>query len=592
MFSIMKMRILLPLLLPAFAAFNAQASTITYMSDGQVYATVEQEDGEFYNVPTEAPYFQDFWMCTFAGWSTTENGTPQFINENSKVSGDVTLYARFALGSFQKGYHYELMGPADELTPNTEFVICAHDDNRTIVLNRYVGYTNNSVQRGFSGAAFGVADEIVDEFRTDYYDHLFWFKYDGEGGLTSYDYVMCHDFGQRADHHYLGFASGAKDRWGDLYGYKSFKFTRQANGSYAIQESRNNRYLTFFPDKYIPAGAQDMGVYFAFADDPYYLHLYKKITEISTDATFVSKSDHYNISFNIVDNPGAYIMIDGKENNYAVGDEKSGYKCMKGLPGTFTYEFYGEPSGNLVASWTTSDGKYTDYKGRSITLTPDQDVTVTVKFVEVEKSVIIGGEVYPIGAEPIELYKGQVVINGDNVVLNDASFAGDLDLTFSGANIVVNGDCTIGGIVSDGDCNVTGSGTLNITGPKGLVGKGSGTLYIDSSVTINIIPDGGGKKAPALRGKGDGDYYPPYAITGFENVEISNDYFLVEPCKGYYDAKAQTFMTAEGYPAESLRIIARRSLDVNGDGVLSVQDLNVFIEALLSEGTGKDPEKK
>lgn len=590
----MKNRLLLLLFMAVATTMSAQNATITYVSDGQVYATIDQEVGEYYNVPAEDPYFNDFLMCVFAGWSTTEDGTPQFINENSKVSGDVTLYARFAMGSFQKGYRYELLGTADELTLNTEFAICAHHDNRTIAVNRYAAWHSNAVPRDYSGAAFGVADEIVDEFRTDYYDHLFWFKYDGEGGLTSNDYVMCHDFGQRTDHHYLGYATYGNDSWGDLYGYKSFNFTRQSDGSYAIQDSRYGRYLTFFPDKYVPTGAEDMGIYFAFADEPYYLHLYKKITEISTDgATFVATSDHYDITFNIVDDPGVDIYVDGKEGNYAVGDMKSGFKCMKGQSGTFSYSFWGDTEANLVASWTTSDGKYTNYKGRSITLSPDQDITVTVEFVEVEKSVVINGEVYPIGGEPIELFKGQVVIDGDNVVLNDAYLEGPLDLTFGGATLVVNGDCTVsGGIVAEGELTIAGSGVLNVSGPKGIVSKSGGMLSIYSAVDINIIPDEGIKKAPAKRGKGDEDFYPPFAIAGFDDVHISNDYFLVAPCRGYYDAKSQVFMTAEGSPAQALRTIARRTLDVNGDGTLSILDINILVEALLSEDTGKDPEKK
>ena len=51
-------------------------------------------------------------------------------------------------------------------------------------------------------------------------------------------------------------------------------------------------------------------------------------------------------------------------------------------------------------------------------------------------------------------------------------------------------------------------------------------------------------------------------------------------------------MTAEGSPAQALRTIARRTLDVNGDGTLSILDINILVEALLSEDTGKEPEKK
>lgn len=276
-----------------------------------------------------------------------------------------------------------------------------------------------------------------------------------------------------------------------------------------------------------------------------------------------------------------------------MGDTKSGFKCMKGQSGTFTYNFYSDTEPNLVASWTTSDGKYTNYKSRTLTVTPDQDITVTVQFVEVEKSVVIDGEIYPVGGEPIELYKGQVVINGDNVVLNDAYLAGSLDLTFSDAFIVINGDCTIaGGIVAEGDLSIVGSGTLNVGGSKGIVSKSGGVLNIYSTVDINIVPDEGIKKAPAKRGKGDGDYYPPFAIAGFADVYISPDYFLIAPIKGYYDAKSQVFMTAEGMPAQSLRIIPRRTLDINGDGTLSIQDVNILIEALLSGELDKKPEKK
>lgn len=207
----MKNRLLLLLFMAIATTMSAQKATITYMSDGQVYATAEQTDGEYYDVPNEDPRFEDFWMCVFAGWSTTEEGTPQFINENSKVNGNVTLYARFALGSFQKGYRYERLGADDELTPNTEFAICAHHGGRAYAVKRYVGWTYNYAQRGYSGGRLDVAPAEDAVFRIDYAEHFYWFKYDGEGGLTSDNYVMCHGFGQNADHHYLGHVQGSPD---------------------------------------------------------------------------------------------------------------------------------------------------------------------------------------------------------------------------------------------------------------------------------------------------------------------------------------------------------------------------------------------
>lgn len=603
----MKIRFLFSLLLLVAGAISTQASIITYMSDGQVYATVTQEDGEYYKVPEESPRFDDFYMCVFAGWSTTEDGTPQFINENSKVNGDITLYARFALGSFTKDFRYRRVTQAADITPDTDFVICAYDGGNAYALKWYAGWTYNYCQRGYSGARFKVADAYAESFQIDDYDHLYWVKHDGEGGLTcgNYDYTMCHGFGPNSSCDYFGFADGSRDSWGDLFGTKYFSVQHQSDGSFAIMNSSEKSCLKYFPNGYKPSGATDMGIYFAFEhfdSAPSKLYFYKKITEISTEGTFVSTSEHYNISFNVVDDPGVEFYVDGKEGNYAVGDMKSGFKCMKGYSGTFSYSFYSEPEANLIACWTTSDGRYTNYKGRSITLTPDEDITVTVTFVEVEKSIIINGEIIPVGNEPIELGKGEVVINGDEVILDGAYIDGTLGISFGDATLEVNGECTIsGGLIANGNLTISGNGTLNIVAPTGLYSQG-GVLTIDSSVTINIIPDEGGKKAPAKIGekggkddeKGDKDdvYYPPFAIVGFDDVEISSDYFLIAPIKGYYDAKSQVFMTAEGMPAQSLRIIPRRTLDINGDGTLSIQDVNILIEALLSGELDKKPEKK
>lgn len=587
-------KVLFTLVFAVFALGSyAETAHIIFQADGII---VNQQDfvvGNNFTFPEIDQNLGEFYECYFVGWSRTSSGKAEIVTELDKVTRSETLYACWTVGYTNWIRHYEQIMDENEITPTTPFAIVA--ESEPYAMRHYTGYYNTEGWRYYSGTQgdFSVSANRGSLF---YYDAT-------TGYLTNNGNQMFYDFGSNPNVHYIGYPKNASEKEHEIYGERVWSIDIDDKGLASLT-GNGNLYVNYFPQKYIPDGMTDMDIYFAMTTTPSHVRLFKEIKEVSDDNVFVYSSESNTVTVN-------YSEIDvyphpeksqpwvaassGKDDKDGKGGSGSSFRVLKGYPLILSANINKEipedleiPEGVEISSyylykpvWTSSDGVYKDYVSSSIKLNPTGNMTVDLGIVYRPASVTIGDEVISCLSLAYSNADGSVKFENGILTLTNAYLEGGIVADYPNINICVNGNCSVlGGIETSGSANVYGSGTLTMKG-KGLHSTNEGYCNIFCSVDVIIVPE---ESSSRRRAASEG---PVSAISGFEDVYFG-DMVLIYPVGGHYDTDAMQFVDAEGNPAQRVRALLRTTLDISGDGLLTVDDVTLLINSILNTNDSID----